>query len=152
MDRRARAADLFERGLSRARVARLLGVCRATTTHWYRTWKEHGRDALVTTRKRGRPPKIGADDLVRIGQALSRRPREWGYELESWSLASAAALIERLTGVKYHHRHVGRLIRRTGWIVPPVGPGKDYALRRCEARDPDGNTIALLERYDRSHE
>ena len=44
---RRRAAALFDRGLTRASVARNLGVSRATTSHGPRLWRQGGVDALI---------------------------------------------------------------------------------------------------------
>ena len=76
---------------------------------------------------------------------LFRPPREAGIHLDHWSLAAIALLIERATGVRYHRRHLGRLLRRSGWVVPPVGPPAAHAFRRVCQSDPDGNQIWLQE-------
>ena len=140
MEQRPRAADLFGRGMTRAEVARRLGVSRATTSRWYRAW----RDGDLAPKRRGRPPKIDAAAMARIERAIARGPRAWGFPLEQWTLAAVAALIARLTGTAYHRRHVGRVVRRIGWIVPPFGPHAAFARRRRLFRDPDGNNVALL--------
>ena len=75
-----------------------------------------------------------------------RPPRHWGFELERWSLAATAALIEKLTGARHHPRHVGRLLRRMAWVVPPVGRAAAPAIRQRPLVDPDGNPLHLLER------
>jgi len=143
---RRRAAILFAEGVSRAEVARAVGVSRATTTRWHRLWAEGGAQALAAAARRGRPPRLDQGDLERIEAALAAPPRASGYDLDEWSLAAVAALVERLTGVRHHSRHAGRLMRRMGWIVPPVGPSARDALRRRTLLDPDGNVVGLLER------
>ena len=62
-------------------------------------------------------------------RVLLRPPREAGFDLDHWSLAAIALLIERFTGVRYHRRHLGRLLRRSGWVVPPVGPRAAQTIR-----------------------
>jgi hypothetical protein len=81
--------------------------------------------------------------LGAVEEALLRTPREAGFDLDRWSLASVAALVERTTGVRYHRRHVGRLLRRAGWTVPPVGPAADHARLRIPLLDPDANALAV---------
>jgi len=143
MERRKRAAELFARGLSRAEAARALGVCRATTTRWYRAWRD---GSLLAPRRRGRPPRLDAAELARVAEALRDPPGAWGFALDRWSLAAIAALVERLTGARYHRRAVGRLLRRMGFVVPPVGRNAEHAFRRRVVRDPEGNPVALYGR------
>lgn len=140
---RERAARLFADGTPRAEAARLLGVSRATATRWRRLWDRGGRGALLATRRRGRPCRLGPAALERIDRALVGGPRASGYDLDRWSLAAVAALIERLAGTRYHRRHVGRLLTSMGWVIPPVGPSADSAFRRLAFLDPDGNLLGL---------
>lgn len=144
-DRRI-AAELFGAGVSRADAARRLGVSRATATRWYRVWEVGGAAALAQPGKRGRPPKLEPADLDDVQRALARPPAESGFPIERWSLAAVVALIRRATGIAYHPRHVVRVLRRAGWVVPPVGELAEHAFREREQRDPDGNAILLRER------
>ena len=144
---RHRAAALFAEGMSRAAVARAVGVCRATASAWYRLWQDGGKVGLMAPSPRGRPPRIDAKDLAVVSGALTASPRVHGFDLDQWSLAAVVVLIQRMTGVTHHPRHVTRVLRRMGWIVPPVGPTAAHALRCTPAHDPDGNALAFQERY-----
>lgn len=143
---RHRAAALFAEGMSRAAVARAVGVCRATTSAWYRLWKGGGKAALTAPSPRGRTPRIDAKDLAAVSRALAASPRLHGFDLDQWSLAAIVVLIQRMTGVTHHRRHVTRVLRRMGWTVPPVGPTAAHAFRCTPAHDPDGNTLTFQER------
>jgi len=146
---RAAADRLFRGGVSRAEAARILGVSRATTTRWHRMWGSPGSGVLLATRPKGRPPRLGPRELAVVDRALLRGPRAWGYDLDRWSLAATAALVTRLTGKRHHRRHIGRLLRRMGWVIPPVGRFAGSAFRRREFRDGEGNALALFERRGR---
>ena len=111
-DARRRAAALFEQGVAQAGVARTLGISRVTALNWYRIWRDSGLEGLLAPSRRGRRPKLDAEQLARIDSALNRTPKSWGFASETWSLASIAALIQKLTGITHHPRHVGRLLRR----------------------------------------
>ena len=143
METRRAAAELFTSGLSRAETARRLGLSRATATRWYRLWQQGGALALSTPRSRGPRPKLDAADLAAVQRALDASPRDSGFALERWSLAAIVVLIQRSTGVLYHPRHVVRVLRRSGWVVPPVGEFAPYAFRQLEHLDPDGNVLFL---------
>jgi len=139
---RARAARLFAEGRSRAEVARLLGVSRASTSRWYRAWEAGG----WAPAPRGPRPRLDPTQAEALARALRGPPRAQGFDLEGWTLAAVASLLERRFGVRYHRRHVGRLLRRLGWIVPPVGRTAAHALRGRAVRDPEGNPLLILER------
>jgi transposase len=138
MDRigRRRAVSLFRSGLSRAEVARTLGVSRATATRWYRLWRTGGRAP-------GRAPRLGARDISRLHVALRAGPRASDLDLEEWNAAAVALVIERICGVRYHRRHIGRLLRRIGWVLPPIGRHASAAFRALPLRDPDGTPLTL---------
>jgi len=143
---RRRASALFARGRSGAEAARLLGVSRTTGARWRRLWLAGGAGALLAARPRGRRARLDGAQAARVERALLRGPRAMGFDLDRWSLAAVAALVERETGVRHHRRHVGRLLRRLGWVVPPLGPRAGDALRKRAARDSEGNAILLFER------
>jgi len=135
-ERRDQAVSLFRSGLSRAAVARELGVSRATAGRWYRAWRFGGRSP-------GRPPRLKPSAALRVSELLRAGPRTQGFELDAWSAAAVALLIERETGARYHRRHIGRLLRRIGWVVPPIGRHGPGGFVQVMLRDPDGNALAL---------
>jgi transposase len=141
--KRRRASDLFRRGLSRAEVARELGVSRSTAGRWYRALRHGGRAP-------GRPPRLRPGAALRLHDLLRAGPRAHGCDLDAWNAASVAWLIERHLGIRYHRRHVGRLLRRLGWVLPPIGRHADHAFVRVPLRDPDGNALALHAGPDRN--
>ena len=77
---------------------------------------------------------------------MLRPPRAAGFDLDRWSLAAIAAWIRRETGIAYHPRHVGRLLARAGFVVPPVGPHASRAMRATSIRDPLGNELLLFQK------
>jgi len=118
-------------------VARELGVSRSTASRWYRRFRHGGRAP-------GRPPRLKPGAAARINELLCAGPRAQGFDLDAWNAASVALLIEKEAGIRYHRRHVGRLLRRIGWVLPPIGRHADHAFVRVPLRDPDGNALALL--------
>ena len=48
-------------------------------------------------------------------QALLAGPAAHGYKTVLWTLPRVAALIEKLTGVRYHPGHVWRLLGASGF-------------------------------------
>ena len=118
-DRRRRAAAMFEAGVSRAEVARTLGVSRQTASRWYARWSAGGSEALEKQSVGGRRPRLADEDLARVERALRQGPHAHGFPDDRWTCRQVALVIARLTGVSYHPSHVCRLIHRRGWQVTP---------------------------------
>ena len=92
----------------------------------------------------GRRPKVeDAVSLERIQSLLCAEPRSEGYDLDRWSLAAIADAIRRSLGVVYHRRHLTRLMRRLGWVVPPTGKSAHFSFRELAGCDPEGNLFFL---------
>src|SRR5437764_4480673 len=104
--RRMRAADLFERGLIPAEIARLVGVAHQVVSEWRKAWREGGRAALRSAGPAGRKPKLSSDQLADVANELASGAAANGYVTDVWTLPRVAEVIERVTGVAYHSGHV----------------------------------------------
>lgn len=124
-----RAAELFRRGRRPAEVARELGVSIQSASEWYRRWSVGGKRALRAAGRAGRLPRLDAEQLARVEQALLAGPRANGFATELWTLPRVAEVIERVTGVRYHPGHVWRILRQQlGWT-------RQRPARRAVERD-----------------
>jgi transposase len=94
-ERRLRAARLLEKGVSQSQVARQVGVHRQSVSRWAQQLEKEGRTGLEQAGRAGRKPRLSAEDLERIEQALKRGPEAFGYESGLWTSARAADLIEQ---------------------------------------------------------
>jgi transposase len=126
--RRFRAARLFARGASQAAVARTLAVTPMTACRWYRDWKSGGRAGLQGAGRAGRKPRLDAAQRARLDAALRNGAKAHGFGTELWTLRRVAAVIQRLTGVRYHPGHVWYLLRQLTWSV-------QRPARRARERD-----------------
>jgi transposase len=81
---RAHALLLVGEDQTVAAVARLFG----TAGHRVRAWRERflreGRAGLLDRPRRGRPPQLGAEDLVFLQQALEQGPQPYGLPITVW--------------------------------------------------------------------
>jgi transposase len=115
-ERRMRAADLFEQGVTPAEIARQVGVCHQIVSDWRAAWRRSGRDGLRGAGRVGRLPKIRSDQLAQVEMALAEGAEANGYPTELWTLQRVAEVIERLTGVSYHPARVWYILRQQlGW-------------------------------------
>ena len=114
--RRMQAADMFGRGKRQADVVNELGVSAQTASRWFRAWQEHGRDGLAGAGRAGRRRKLTGEQLAEVEAALLAGPRANGFATEMWTLARVAAVIERVTGVRYSQTQTWAVLReRLGW-------------------------------------
>jgi transposase len=113
--RRVRAARLLQQGKSPAIVAELVGAPRQTVYRWRDILLSQGIEALRTMSKGGRPPRIGAEQLMRLQLALLEGPTAHGFGTPLWTLKRVRMFIEREFGVRYSEVHVWRLLGQMGF-------------------------------------
>src|SRR6266571_7241196 len=109
--RRMRAADLFERGVIPAEIARCVGVAHQVVSEWRKAWRQGGREALRSAGPAGRKPKLNGSQLADVANALARGATANGYLTDVWTLPRVAEVIEHVTGVSYHPGHVWYILR-----------------------------------------
>src|SRR2546426_10696548 len=71
--RRMRAADLFERGMIPAEIARRVGVAHQVVSEWRKAWRQGGRAALRSAGPAGRKPKLSRSEERRVGKECRSR-------------------------------------------------------------------------------
>ena len=124
--RRLKAAQLLERGVSKAEVARQLGVHRQSVERWAKQLAKHGRGGLRHPGRAGRKPRLSPAQLKRMERALKRGPEALGYATSLWTLDRVAELIEQECGVRYHPGHVWRILRQLEWSCQrPTGRARE---------------------------
>jgi transposase len=110
-ERRMRAADLLERGVIPAEIARRVGVAHQVVSEWRKAWRQGGRDALRSAGPAGRKSKLCAEQLAQVENALIDGAAANGYQTDVWTLPRVAEVIQHVTGVSYHPGHVWYLLR-----------------------------------------
>ena len=113
--RRKKAGTLFNKGYSAPEVARRFGVARQVAYRWKSAWEQGGKSALASKGPAGRKPKLTGEQTQQVTEALLAGPAAQGYKTDLWTLPRVAALIEDLTGVRYHPGHVWRLMGASGF-------------------------------------
>ncbi len=113
--RRRKAGALLAKDYSAPEVARRLGVARQVAYRWKNAWAKGGSGALRSKGPAGRKSKLTGEQTQRVTEALLAGPAAQGYKTDLWTLPRVAALIEKLTGVRYHPGHVWRLLGASGF-------------------------------------
>jgi transposase len=112
---RMQAGALLAAGHSQAEVARTLGVARQNVSRWHARWRQAGQEALRSAGPTGPDPRLSEAQRAAIDQALRQGARAHGFDTDHWTLARITAVIEQLTGTRYHPGHTWKLLRRMGW-------------------------------------
>lgn len=132
--RRLEAAQLLQKGVWPAEVARRLGVSRQSVHRWQQRLGQEGRRALRKAARAGRPPKLTAADRRTLARALKAGPETQGHPTGLWTLKRVAQLIESQFGVRYSQPRVWQLLRQLGWSCQrPTGQARERdeaAIRR----------------------
>jgi transposase len=110
-ERRMRAADLLERGMIPAEIARRVGVAHQVVSEWRKAWRQGGREALRSAGPAGRKSKLSAEQLGQVENALVNGAAANGYQTDVWTLPRVAEVIQHVTGVSYHPGHVWYVLR-----------------------------------------
>jgi transposase len=126
--RRWEAAQLFAQGHAQAEIVRRLKVSRPTAHRWYRAWRRGGREGLKGAGRAGRKPRLTPQARPRLEAALLEGPLRWGFATDLWTLQRVTAVIGKLCHVRYHPRHVWRVLRSLGW-------SRQRPARRARERD-----------------
>lgn len=74
-----------------------------------------GIAALREMSRGGRPPLLGAEELMQLQIALLEWPTAHGFGTPLWTLKPVRVFIERQFGVRYSDVHVWRLLGKMGF-------------------------------------
>ncbi len=66
----------------------------------------------------GRKPKLDKRQRKLLDKALRQGVQAHGFGTAMWTLPRVATLIERLTGVRYHPGHVGKILGAMNGTLP----------------------------------
>jgi transposase len=111
-ERRLCGGELLREGrLTKAEIARELGVSRAAVSQWTDKIKAEGKAGLKMSLARGQAPKLSDAEQKALKRILSRGAQAAGFPTERWTLARIRKVIEQRFGVRYHLSSVGRLMQ-----------------------------------------
>jgi transposase len=132
---RLTAANMFEQGLGTAVVAASLEADDQTVRRWRRVFEARGRDGLRSKPHPGGRPRLTAAQRQRVAGLLVKSPAECGFAgRHLWTQQLIADLIDREFGVRYHHDHVGVILKALGFThQKPARRARERDEGRIEA-------------------
>lgn len=114
-DRRRRAMELLDSGLSLNEVGRRIGCEPSSVMRWRDRRETEGEAAFDVGVSPGRPSRLRTAHLRKLEKTLLRGALACGYRTDLWTTRRIAEVIERTFGVTYHPDHIGRLLGKMSW-------------------------------------
>jgi transposase len=111
---RLKAGQMLLAGNSVSAIASALSLSRLTVTRYKGLVDRGGLAALETMRVGGRRSVLDAEAKKWLDAALGRSPRNYGFEVEQWSIGRVGKLIEKQFGVTFSRIYVRQLIINLG--------------------------------------
>lgn len=126
------------RGERPAAVARIFGVHRSSLYRWLQAADQPA--GLAARPHPGPTPRLTAAQQQRLLAFLRQGATAHGWSNRLWTLPRVAVLIQRCFGIRLHHDHVGRFLRRQLRWTP------QKPTERARERDPTAIQAWQLER------
>ena len=115
---RQQAVKLIDEGQDVASVAAAYGVNKRSVYRWLAAFAHGGQDALLAKSIPGRPPKVRAEEMQWLAQAVrDHSPLQFKFEFGLWTLSLIAALIERQFGKKLALSGGSRIMKLLGFAA-----------------------------------
>lgn len=134
-ERRVQAGQMLRRRkLSKAEIARQMGVSRMAVTQWAKQLAKGGLRRLRRRKRSGRPPKLNREQRKILRRLLKRGAKAFGFRSDRWTLHRIQRVIEREFHVVYHPNYVARILDQMGWslrVPRPRAKERDEALIRA---------------------
>jgi transposase len=112
--------------VSKAEIARQLGVSRMTVLRWAQQMKSGGLRRLRRRTASGRPPRLTRPQRQRVWRILKRGALAAGFPTDRWTLARIQKVIERELGVHYNLNYLSQLLQSWDWSVQqPVARARE---------------------------
>jgi transposase len=113
---RQQAVKAAREGATVASIATAFGVSTRTVFSWLAQFAEGGQNALLAKPIPGRPPKISADEMRWIAQAVrDNSPQQFKFEFGLWTLSLISELIKRQFGKSLALASVSRVMKLLGF-------------------------------------
>jgi len=139
-DHRLHAVLLVAQGQSCREAARLLGDAPRSVENWVHRFEARGFAGLLEGERAGRPSRLNAQQLKRVGQVLRGSPRSVGIEAGLWDGKTLSAWLEKELGVELKTRQCQRLFRQLDFrlrkpapMIAPNDPARQTELAERKA-------------------
>jgi len=138
--RRLRAFELKQEGWKQKEIADALGVTKGAVSQWMKRAREEGVEGLRHKPPPGVPPRLSAEQRVRVPELLALGAPAHGFHGDVWTCERVAQVIRKEFGVVYHSAHVSRVLKALGLSL-------QKPARRANQRDEEAINRWKQERW-----
>lgn len=121
---------LREEGVAVSIIALAFGVRDTSVYRWLSNGRRKGLESLKSTKAVGPPPLLSPEQFQMLLVWLRQPATKFGYATDLWSGPRIRHLLKHRCGVKYHPKHMPRLLRRLGLVIK-------FPERRALEQDPE---------------
>ena len=100
--------NVMYQGKVSAQVAKDLHRSKAWACEWLKRYDKEGTGGLKNRQKSGRPPELSEVVICQIKQELKESNK-------GWTTKQVEELIIKKSGIRYHHVHIYRILRKWGF-------------------------------------
>ena len=108
---------LKEGKLSKAEIARQLGVTRGSVGVWAKAIEAGGMRRLRKRKSSGRRSKLTAENRSELKRLLDRGALAAGFPTDRWTLVRVSELIKKEFDISYHPNSLQRVLDQMGYSV-----------------------------------
>ncbi len=117
-ERRLEGGRLLKEGkLTKAEIARQLGVTRGSVTAWAKKLDAGGKRKLRQHKSSGRPSKLTAEVKKKLKRLLDRGALAAGFPTDRWTLVRVSELLKNEFDIDYHPNSLGPVLDQMGYSV-----------------------------------
>lgn len=110
------AVRMIKLGIRVDDIAIGMQLNRSTVFGWVKKHRHGGLKALTSTKAQGAHTKLTQSQLLRLINMLHRPATHYGFWSDLWSGPRVRSLIKKTFGIKFHHKHMPRLLRSLGLV------------------------------------
>jgi len=117
-ERRLEGGRLLKEGkLSKAEIARQLGVSRGSVGNWAKAIETGGLRRLRKRKSSGRGSKLTTEIRNKLKRLLDRGALAAGFPTDRWTLVRVSELIQKEFDINYHPNSLRRVLDQMGYSV-----------------------------------
>jgi transposase len=117
-ERRLEGGRLLKEGkLSKAEIARHLGVTRGSVTAWSKAIEAGGLRRLRKRKSSGRKSKLTGEIRKKLMRLLDRGALAAGFPTDRWTLVRVSELLKKEFDISYHPNSLRRVLDQMGYSV-----------------------------------
>lgn len=113
--RRRRAVEMLEDGMSLSAVANKIGCSPGSVHFWREAYRRKGEAGLKAKPVPGRPSHLAPRQKKALTRLLLKGAMSCGYATDLWTTRRVAEVVRKRFHIAYHSNHLWRLLKGLGW-------------------------------------